>query len=371
LTELSSHVARFARSLRARSIDVTLKDETDGLEALALIDIGDAKEVYYALRTALKIEHRHWSIFNLLFDRMWRRGAADPGADAFPGSDNKADRAAFEIRRAETAPAKAPDADPARHRTTAGYSPEAQLRRKTFDECTSEDLAAMQRLLDRLARRLATRPSRRLVPGARGGVVDLRRSFRRSLATGGDMVELARRRRAVERPHLVLLCDTSGSMDSYSRFLLAFAVSLKRVAPRTEAFAFNTSLTRLTRWISPSNLMATLELLARGVHDWSGGTRIGASLTQFTDTWLHQTVGANTTIIIVSDGLDRGDTALLEDALARMRRRARRIIWLNPLAGDERYRPEARGMSAALPYIDNLLPAHNLAALEDLLPLLA
>ena len=183
------------------------------------------------------------------------------------------------------------------------------------------------------------------------------------------MVELAKRARVVERPHLVLLCDTSGSMDAYSRFLLMFALALKRVAPRTEAFAFNTRLTRMTRWLSPSNVIATLEGLAGGVDDWSGGTRIGACLREFADSWLTQTVHADTTVIILSDGLDRGDTDLLEEALARLRRRARSIIWLNPLMGDDRYRPEAKGMKAALPYIDRLLPAHNLAALEAVLSL--
>jgi uncharacterized protein with von Willebrand factor type A (vWA) domain len=245
------------------------------------------------------------------------------------------------------------------------------LRRKAFDQCTDEDLVAMQRLLERLAAKLATRRSRRLVPSAKGGIVDLRRSFRRSLGTGGELAELARRSRAVEIPHLVFLCDTSGSMDAHSRFLLAFMLSLKRIARHTEAFAFNTTLTRLTPWITPGNILRTLERLASRVDDWSGGTRIGACLMEFVDRHLDQMVRADSTVVILSDGLDRGDTELLEAAMLRIRRRARRVIWLNPLMGDSRYRPEAKGMKAALEYVDHLVPAHNLESLEALLPLIA
>lgn len=368
--DLSAHMARFAAALRVRGVDIGLQDQADALEALTLVDIGDPDEVLLALGSALKVPRRHRDVFHLLFERMWRRGETEL-PDTMPAPSQEHARPAFEIRRAATGAAPDEGDGEPRRRTSAGYSPEALLRRKTFDECTPADLAAMQRLLDRLARKLATRPTRRLVPDRRGNVVDVRRSLRRALAGDGDILELARRRRAVERPHLVLLCDTSGSMDDYARFLLAFALSLERVAPRTEAFAFNTSLTRLTGWITPANLMATLERLARGVPDWSGGTRIGASLMEFSERWLERTVRADTTVLILSDGLDRGDTELLEEALARIRRRARRILWLNPLAGDARYRPEARGMKAALPYIDRLLPAHDLAALERLFPLLA
>jgi len=366
---LTAHIAHFARRLRVRGIDLSAGDQADAVRALQLVDIADIDEVFFTVRTTLKIDRHHWAIFSRMFDSMWRRPDSTATCGEARPDDRDAGQTAFGIRLAQPARVGDDDANWIDRDDAAGYSPDEQLRHKTFDECTTADLAAMQRLLERLARRLATRRSRRRVPSRRGDLVDLRRSFRRSLAAGGDMVELAKRARAVERPHLVLLCDTSGSMDAYSRFLLMFALALKRVAPRTEAFAFNTRLTRITRWLSPSNVIATLEGLAGGVDDWSGGTRIGACLWEFADSWLTQTVHADTTVIILSDGLDRGDTDLLEEALARLRRRARSIIWLNPLMGDDRYRPEAKGMKAALPYIDRLLPAHNLAALEAVLSL--
>ncbi len=369
---LSAHIARFSARLRSHGIDLSLSDEIDALLALQLVDIRTEEQVFLALRIALKVNRRHWSIFNLMFDRMWRQAE---GLAALPNPRENERKAAgrlpCRIRLTERTPTKDEVEESNDRNKAGGYTPEEQMRHKTFDECTTEDFVAMQQLLDRLARMLKTRCSRRRVLKKRGDVVDLRHSFRGSLAVGGEMIELAKTTRAVELPHLVLLCDTSGSMDSHSRFLLMFALSLKKVAPRSETFAFNTRLTRLTHWLSPENITSTVEQLARGVEGWSGGTRIGACLLEFTDSWLTQTVCSDTTLIILSDGLDQGDPDLLKQAMVRLRRRARRIIWLNPLMGDDRYRPEAKGMKTALPYIHHLAPAHSLAALEAMLPLLA
>ena len=245
------------------------------------------------------------------------------------------------------------------------------LRRKPFDDWCADDLSAMERLLARVARRLASRPSRRLVPVRARGRVDLRRSFRHAVGTGGEFLSLARRDRAVEKPDVLLLCDTSGSMDPHTRFLLTFALSLTRVVRRCEVFAFNTSLTRLTPWLTPGRIGPTLDRLAAGVPDWSGGTRIGASLEEFVTRYLDTLVSAKTVVVVLSDGLDLGSPAVLAGAMRDIRAKARKVIWLNPLLGDPRYRPEARGMKAALPFVEHFVPAHNLESLERLLPLLA
>ena len=377
--ELVAHLARFSRDLRRVGVPVGLRDEIDGASALRFIDIGDPEEVRLALRSALKIARRWWPEFDRLFDRSWRRAGLPPSPAGRTRrrtprpwrGDRNSEPPLMRIRRQLDARAAGREEESGEGEgDQPGYSPRPLLRQKVFDECTPEDLRAMERLLERLAQRIATRRSRRLVPAPRGPVVDVRRSFRRSLAHGGELVELSRRARAVEVPSLVVLCDTSGSMDACSRILLAFVFALRRVTRRAEIFAFNTSLTRLTPWIRNGNLAATLERLARNVEDWSGGTRIGECLLAFADGHLRQTVRADTTVMILSDGLDRGETESLETALLTIRRRARRIIWLNPLMGDPRYRPEAKGMKAALAHIDRLVPAHNLEALEALLPLL-
>jgi uncharacterized protein with von Willebrand factor type A (vWA) domain len=208
------------------------------------------------------------------------------------------------------------------------------------------------------------------VPARGRGIPDLRRSLRRVLATGGEMLSLARRERPVETPRLVVLCDTSGSMDGHTRFLLAFVRALKRVAGRTEVFAFNTELTRITGWLSAGQQRTMLSRLAEAVPDWSGGTRIGESLDAFASRHLDELVDARTVVIVFSDGLERGDPELLARALRRIRARARRVIWLNPLLSDPRYEPTARGMAAALPLVDRLAPVHDMESLERLLPLL-
>ena len=377
--DLVAHLAGFSGALRRGGVPVTLGDEIDATAALGHIDIGDREEVRLGLRSALRVERKAWPLFDHLFDSHWRVGGPGPTRRSspqertrrvprrWPGHANPlAELARTLAGQQRIAPAD--EAGPEGGRP--GYSPRALLRRKSFEACTEDELREMERLLARLARRLATRRSRRLVPARRGPVVDLRRSFRGALAREGELIDLARRERAVELPRLVVLCDTSGSMDPYSRFLLTFVLSLGKVARRTETFSFNTSLTRLTPWITSGNVPATLARFARRVEDWSGGTRIGDCLREFADEHLRRTVTADTTVLILSDGLDRGDTGALDRALLAIRRRARRVIWLNPLMGDPRYRPEARGMKAALPHVDHLVPAHNPESLEKLVALL-
>jgi uncharacterized protein with von Willebrand factor type A (vWA) domain len=252
-----------------------------------------------------------------------------------------------------------------------GYSRDIVLRRKPFDECTASDLADMERLLARLVPRWTALRSRRLTPVRGRGVPDLRRSFRRAVGTGGEMLSLARRGRAVDEPRVVVLCDTSGSMDVHVRFLLAFVLALKRVARSTEVFAFNTSLTRLTPWLSPGKVGRTIERLAADVPGWSGGTRIGESLMEFVTSYLQPLVTPRSVVVILSDGLDRGDTTMVAGAMRALHSKARKVIWLNPLLGDARYEPTARAMQAALPFIDRLAPAHNLESLERLVSDLA
>jgi len=366
--DLVVHLARFGGALRARGVDVGVGDEMDAARALALVGLADREEVRRALRIAFKIRIRDWSAFDELFDRVW---------SASPRTDIARHRAAAMRTSGGGAPLNVPRAVEERETETRsmrgkdsviGYSPDAVLRRKPFDECSDADLAAMERLLARMARTLATCRSRRLVPSRRRGVVDLRRSLRRAIDTGGELVSLAYRARATETPRLVVLCDTSGSMDRHARFLLAFVVALRRIARNTEVFVFNTSLTRVTPAIASGRIARTLQRLASGVPDWSAGTKIGESLSEFVSRHLDRFVTHKSIVIVVSDGLDRGDTTLVADAMRAIRSRARRVIWLNPLAGDPRYEPTARAMAAARPFIDRLLPAHDLASLEQVLP---
>ena len=227
----------------------------------------------------------------------------------------------------------------------------------------------MEGLLIRLAARLAVKRSRRLVPTEGRGRVDLRRTLRRTLGGQGEWVDLAHRARARDQPKIVLLYDTSGSMDAYTRFHLAFAFALRRTIRRLEIFVFNTALTRVSRAVTPARIARSLEELAADVPDWSGGTRLGACLGAFVSSH-GSLIDRDTTVVIVSDGLDTGATGPLTAAMRMLRERARTLVWLNPLLGDPRYVPEAAGMRAALPYVDHFVPGHDLASLEQLTRLL-
>src|SRR5215831_15063166 len=291
---LVGQLARFAGAMREHGIRVGLGDEIDAATALTLVDLLDRNEVQRGLRIAFKVPRDAWATFDRLFNAHWDGTAADDvpvPPPAYPrdhrGAQWRWDGARVRLVLPES---ERPEGD------EPGYSSEAILRRKPFDQLSAGEVAAMERLLVRLAFRLAARRSRRLVPTRGRGVVDLRRSFRLALRAG-----------ALEAPRVVLLYDTSGSMDPYTRFHLAFAFALRRVIRRLEIFAFNTALTRVTQAIAPAKIPQSLERLAEGVPDWSGGTRIGACLAAFVAD-CGALVGGDTTVVIVSDGLDLGDT---------------------------------------------------------------
>jgi uncharacterized protein len=373
--DLIVHLARFAGVLRGHGVEVGVGDEIDATRALTLVDLFDREEVRTALQIAFKIRPRDRAAFDTLFDSSW--SSRQTGAPDLPHQRRSREwppasvgRQAFAERR-PTLASKDGDRPSSADGNIPSYSRDIVLRRKPFDECTARDLADMERLLARLVPRWAARKSRRLTPVRGRGLPDLRRSFRRAVGTGGEMLSLARRGRAADAPRVVVLCDTSGSMDVHVRFLLAFVLALKRVARSTEVFAFNTSLTRLTPWLSPGKVGRTLERLAADVPGWSGGTRIGESLTEFVTSYLQPLVTPRSVVVILSDGLDRGDTTMVAGAMRALHSKARKVIWLNPLSGDARYEPTARAMQAALPFIDRLAPAHNLESLERLVPELA
>jgi hypothetical protein len=354
--------------MREQGIRVGLGDEVDAATALTLVDLLDRDEVQRGLRIALKVPRDAWAIFDRLFDEYWSASGVrmpTPSQQSLPRDHRGPLQWRWNGQRVLLSPAD--DSGAHSGGGTPGYTPEALLRRKPFEQFSAADVAALERLLARLAIRLATRRSRRLIPTHGRGLVDLRRSFRQALGSEGALFSLARRERALEEPRLVVLYDTSGSMDPYTRILLAFAFALRRALKRTEIFAFNTALVRITGLIAPAKSAQTFERLAAGVPDWSGGTRIGWCLSEFVSRHQSKLVDRHTTVVLISDGLDRGDPAQLTSAMRALRARAGRIVWLNPLLGDARYEPTAAGMRAALPFVDYFGPAHNLESLERLL----
>lgn len=369
--DLVRHLAGFCGALRGARLPVGLSDEIASALALTMIDIGDRAELRRALLTALRIQPGDRAVFEALFGTWWAVSRHRPPDAAHPSERERRRHSAPGASTAGLAsPAAAPERADDSETTGVGYSPVVLLRRKPFEAWSERELLEMDRVMAKLASRLATRRSRRLVPTKGAGTVDLRRSFRRTLATSGDPLVFARRARPIERPRLVFLCDTSGSMDPHTKFLLAFALSLTRVVRRLDVFAFNTELTYITPWLRRRSVRQTLDRLRAGVPDWSGGTRIGECLSAFARFHLASTVDGKTVVVILSDGLDGGDPGVLARAVSAIQRVARRLIWLNPLKGDARYEPTARGMAAALPFVDHFGAAHDVDSLERMLPLL-
>jgi uncharacterized protein len=237
------------------------------------------------------------------------------------------------------------------------------LRRKSFDRCTPEELAELAKLATSFARALPRRRSRRR-RASRAGPLDLPRTLRRSFRTGGEPVDRRYRERRPSPRRIALLLDVSGSMAEHSQALLVLAHSLLRLQPHTEVFCFGTRLTSTTRALAVSSPDEALRRAAKEVVDWEGGTRIGEALKEFLDGSGHRGTARGAIVVICSDGLDVGEPELLRAQMERLARLAYRIVWLNPLKRDAAYEPLARGMAAALPYVDVFSSGHNLASLE-------
>jgi uncharacterized protein len=331
-------LAAFGRALRAEGLSVGTGRIASFCRAAALLSPGD---LYWAGRATLVARRDQIPVY----DRVFR---------SFFGGD-----------RAPAVPPRRRPADTVVEEEVALASPVELLRRKSFARCSPEELAQLAALMERVRLAVPARRSRRLAP-ARVGLPDLRRTLRRSFRTAGEPLERRFRARRRRTRRLVLVLDVSGSMADYSRALLVFAHAALRADRRWEAFCFGTRLTRVTRALAVSRPDEALERAAAEVVDWSGGTRIGECLKELLDEYGHRGLVRGAVVVLCSDGLEVGDPELLAEQMARLSRLAHRVIWLNPLKGDAAYEPLARGMHAALPYVDVFAAGHNLASLEEL-----
>jgi uncharacterized protein len=374
---LLANVVDFGLLLRQRGLQVTPSEAIDSLRALQRIDISDRDEFYLSLRTVMTSRFDDYPIFDEAFHSFWpglmAEEAWDEGADqidTLPSSlspageetgDGGDERVSQQIEAADEGEGEAEDEE-----DVAGYSGEEMLATKDFSMFRADELEEMIRVTLRMARKMATRLSRRMERTRRGHIIDRRRTMRNNLKYGGDVIELAHKKRKIKKTKLVLLCDVSGSMDIYSRFLLQFIYALQSNFARTESFVFSTQLSHVTEYFKDHDIYDALDVIAKEVLDWSGGTRIGQSLSTFNADWASSMLDRRTVVIVLSDGWDTGDAEVLEREMAELQRRAGRVIWLNPLMSNPGYQPLCRGMRTALPYIEVFAPAHNLASLIEL-----
>jgi uncharacterized protein len=363
-------MVRFAALLRRHGLPVTPEHVTDGVRALEQLDLADREEVRIGLRAVFAGRPEDFDTFGRVFDAFWRTATeADCVAEALapPALPERAspglERAGRETlaldawqEGAEGDTGDEPVGVPAASELEA-------VAARDFSTFSPDQLDEVYRVTLRIARRLARRISRRRRPSTRRGRIDLRRTLRANL-TRGELIDLRYRRRKRKKVRLVLLCDVSGSMDLYSRFLMQFLFALQSAFSRVETFTFSVRLTRVTEYLRARSYREVLRRLT-AVKDWSGGTKIGESLAEFNRGW-PSLVDRRTIVIVLSDGWDTGDPDLLAAELLRIKRRAGRVIWLNPLLGNPSYEPLTRGMAAAVPLVHRFAAAHNLAALRDL-----
>lgn len=367
-TDLQRNLIEFCRVLRERDLLVSPSEVIDALRAVETIDVVDRTELWLALRTVLTARREDVPVFDATFEEFWRRASTEGGDDHFTVRDRNARGAGHEQpREIRDAPADGPRTEEERRDgETPRYSPIEVLAQRSFISFNADEIEDLQRALALIARRLALHQSRRFRAARRGHALDLRRTMRHNIKYGGIALELAHKQRKHRKPRLVLLCDVSRSMERYSTFLLQFIHALQHCLGRVESFVFSTRLTRVTDYFRGDDIYAALDRVSHEVPDWAGGTRIGDSLATFNRRWAASAVNRRTVVLILSDGLDSGDAALLGDQVGAIAQRAARVIWLNPLLGDPSYKPVARTMRAALAHVDVFASAHNLASLEAL-----
>jgi uncharacterized protein with von Willebrand factor type A (vWA) domain len=364
---LVRHVVTFGRVLREAGLEVGPARLADALDGLDNVDLASRDDVYWTLRATLVARREDLEPFDRAFSAWFLRAPVRPPERApLPNLG-----VALPKRAATRSDTRTADEQGADDPTAVGWSAHEVLRRKDFAAMTSEEFVRARELIADVVSARPRRRSRRLRPHVRGRELDLRRLARSSLARGGEPIERTFRRRADVPRKLVVLCDVSGSMEAYTRALLLFLHAVVASGRGVEAFAFGTRLTRLTAELRTRDPEQALERAAGCVVDWASGTRIGTSLKAFNDLWGRRALSRGAVVVVVSDGWERQDAALVGREMARLQRAAYAVVWVNPLKGNPEYQPLAGGMRAALPFVDRFVSGHNVASLEELAEVLA
>ena len=365
---LDSHLVGFVDLLRRAGLAVPLGSTLDFGRALAEVGISTRSGVYWAGRATLVRRPEDVDTYDEAFERHWMSSAA--------GSVAVAEQPTITLLLDVPEDAAVPDVDDGASdgdgdHISVRWSRTEVLASRDFADCTADELAELHDLMGGLRLFGATRRCRRLRPALHRGRPDLRRTVRAALRTGGEPIHRAFSEPGVRPRRLVLLLDVSGSMEPYARALIRFLHAAMVGRRDVEAFALGTRLTRLTRELSTRDPDAALARAAVAVTDWSGGTRLGDGLRVFNDKWGVPGMARGATVVILSDGWDRGEPSVMEEQMGRLHRVAHQVVWVNPLKASPGYAPIARGMAAALPYVDRFVEGHSLDSLRSLVALLA
>ncbi|MFZ4409826.1 MAG: vWA domain-containing protein, partial [Paracraurococcus sp.] len=378
----AANLLAFGRLLRRAGLPVGPAETLAAAEALQLVDIGDRRQVHAALRGVMVRRHENFDVFDQAFLLFWRDPEAGRNAAAMAMVDGFKDRqkpppSSRRVAEALTPPKQAPQQPPREPEeqppvaVAMTVSERERLQAMDFEAMSAAEINAAKQEIRKLVLPLDARPTRRFRPDPMGPVVDLRATIRASLAEGGEIMTLARKRRVTRPPPLVALCDISGSMARYAQILLHFLHAVTNDRDRVHSFLFGTRLTNVTRQLKSRDAEVAFELVSHIVPDWSGGTRIGESLELFNRQWSRRVLGQGAVVLLITDGLDREGAKGLAEATDRLRNSCRRLIWLNPLLRYEGFQPRSQGIRAMLPHVDEFRPVHNLRSLRSLVETLS
>lgn len=361
-------VVGFSRALHNAGVEVNAGNLIDLCDSFQYISLHNRSDFYAAARATLVSRYDDLETFDEVFRAFWARPILPDDmtlTDTDAGGDPDLDVQADVNEVVDTADLQE-EADGEGESEEVGYSPDEALMGKDLAAMSDREIEQARKVIHEIVNIIANRRSRRRVPENRGAELDFRRTWRRNALYGSDGVELMMKRRRIKKTKLMLLCDVSGSMDCYSRFLIRFIYALKREIRDVEVGVFSTRMTAISRLLKTKGIEESLVEVADTVHDWAGGTDIGGCLREFNDRFARDMLHSRTVMIIVSDGWDRGDPDLMRQEMARLRKRVHKLMWLNPLLGTPGYQPLCLGMKTALPYLDYFLPAHNLESLIQL-----
>lgn len=365
--DFTAHLTHFCRALRSHGLLIAPSETADVMRALNAVDMLDKGRVYWALRSLLLSRHDEIPIYDALFERFWNFEALPMRPPI--ALDDDLVGGAREFRRSPSI-AMMPEEDASSENTLVqmlrtGASARRAQSRKDLSVIRADELSEISRIAAQMVRAMASRPGRRRRRHPRKGTPDLRGAFRLNLSSGGDPVRIPRRRRLPKTPRLLVMLDVSGSMERHTQLLLQLVFAVSHHTKRVETFVFSTSAARVTREIGAASFGEALRRIERVAADWSGGTRIGDSLT-YVNTQYEHILNRHTTVFLMSDGWDTGEPQRLALEAQRLRRRAHRLVWLNPLLGSADYEPLTRSLQAAMPHIDRHASARDIESLRRL-----
>ncbi len=370
-TELSANIIAFCRFLRHKSFTISISEEKDALNALCLLPLENPETMQLVLKAILTKNRWQLAQFDALYRQYWKEIEKAVDSKLADGEPEPSEPLPNKNKQPSLLAIKNWLYGNKNEEVTeiATYSAQEGLTKKDFAHFTPEELQEVHQIIRLLAKNLAKQLSRRKHKTYKNKQLDIRKTLCLNRQYGGEIVKLAYAEKKLAKFKLVLICDVSKSMDLYSRFLIQFMYAFQSAFHRIETFVFSTSLHKVTEHLQRQHINQTLQKLADNVPNWSSGTQIGLSLKTFCEKYT-RLLDKKTTLIILSDGWDMGETADLAASMKQMHKKAGKLVWLNPLAGNPNYEPTTEGMKAAMPFIDVFAPVHNVESLKNLLKIL-